>query len=186
MNKIIIKSFLLIFVLLNSINGIGQSKQFIARQGQASFFSYTTAEDIEATNNQVLSIVDVSTNEIAISMLMNAFVFKKTLMYEHFNQSYIESDLYPKAFFKGKIIDFDVAEKEEQIKMIEGELTIHGVSKEVKIKTKIRKNKKGYFLEGAFNVLVKDFEIKIPPILSKNIAESIFVKFKFEYLSYEE
>ena len=42
-------------------------------------------------NNQVLSILDIEKQELAISMLMRAFVFKKDLMYEHFNESYIES-----------------------------------------------------------------------------------------------
>lgn len=81
--------------------------QQIARQGQVSFFSYTSVENIEANNNQVLSIIDYSKSKIAVSMLMRAFVFKKDLMYEHFNESYIESDLYPKANFEGIIIDFD-------------------------------------------------------------------------------
>ena len=103
MNKFII----LIFLLINFTDDDTKSDQFITRQGQVSFFSYTSVEDIEAKNNQVLSIIDISKNEIAVSMLMNAFVFKKSLMHEHFNESYIESDLYPKATFEGNIIDFD-------------------------------------------------------------------------------
>ena len=116
---------------------------------------------------------------------MRAFVFKKDLMYEHFNESYIESDIHPKANFIGKIIDFNASEK-TQTKIVRGKLTIHGITKEIDIKTTIENSNGTYALSGGFNLLVKDFDIKIPPILSSNIAKSISVKFSFQYQSYEE
>ncbi|GAA3642598.1 YceI family protein [Flavivirga jejuensis] len=176
----------LIFLLINLINSKLEPKQFIARQGQVSFFSYTTAENIEAKNNQVLSIIDVSNNEIAISMLMNAFVFKKSLMYEHFNASYIESDLYPKATFKGVIVDFDPLATTVQTRIIKGTLTIRNISKEINIKTKIENINGNYILTGDFELVVEDFDIKIPPIVAPNIAKIISTSFRFEYQSYEK
>ncbi|WP_298485465.1 YceI family protein [uncultured Maribacter sp.] len=182
MNRILI----LLFVSFSLLGSNTKSNQFIARQGQVSFFSYTTAENIEAKNNQVLSIIDVSNNEIAISMLMNAFIFKKSLMYEHFNESYIESDLYPKATFKGQILDFDSSQVESQTRIVKGTLTIRNISKEIEIKTIITKDNNTYILEGDFEIVVKDFDIKIPPIVASNIAKIITTKFRFEYESYEE
>ena len=182
MNKLII----LIFLLINFTDDDTKSDQFITRQGQVSFFSYTSVEDIEAKNNQVLSIIDISKNEIAVSMLMNAFVFKKSLMHEHFNESYIESDLYPKATFEGNIIDFDPSETDIQTRMVKGKLTIHGITKEVEIKTTIEQVNGSFVLNGDFEVTVKDFDIKIPPILAPNIAKVISIKFKFEYQHYEK
>ncbi len=181
MNKLIV----LIFFLISFSEHESTSDQFITRQGQVSFFSYTSVENIEAKNNQVLSIIDLSKNEIAVSMLMNAFVFKKSLMHEHFNESYIESDLYPKATFEGQIIDFDpLAEK--QTKIIKGNLTIHGMAKEVEIKTNIENNNGSYLFTGDFEATVKDFDIKIPPILAPNIAKIISITFRFEYQPYEK
>lgn len=182
MNKII-PFFLLIFIVSSPQKN---SKQFIARQGQISFFSYTSVENIEANNNQVLSIFDTETNEIAVNMLMRAFVFKKDLMYEHFNESYIESDLYPKATFEGKILDFEKNNNQLQTKIIRGKLTIHGISKQIDIKTNIEKNKDSYSMTGEFTVAVSDFQIKIPPILASNIAKTISVKFRFQFQPYEE
>lgn len=176
----------LFFLLLSFVDFDKTQHQFIARQGQISFFSYTSVENIEAKNNQVLSILDTEKKEIAVSMLMRAFVFKKDLMYEHFNESYIESDMYPKANFTGKIIDFDANTKESQTKIIRGKLTIHGITKEIDIKTSIEIVDGKYVLSGGFDVLVKDFEIKIPPILSSNIAKTISIKFRFQYQDYEE
>ena len=181
MNKLI--PFLLLFTFFTDFNK--NESQFIARQGQVTFFSYTSVENIEAKNNQVLSILDIEKQELAVSMLMRAFVFKKDLMYEHFNESYIESDIYPKANFQGKIINFDVTAT-SQTKIVKGFLTIHGISKEIEIKTTIKNSNNKYTLVGDFDVLVNDFNIKIPPILARNIAKTISLKFNFQYHVYEE
>ncbi|WP_411029577.1 YceI family protein [Spongiimicrobium sp. 3-5] len=162
-----------------------QPDQFITRQGQASFFSYTSVENIQASNNQILSIIDISKKEIAISMLMRAFVFQKSLMEEHFNESYIESDIFPKATFEGSIQDFDPSNTDIQTKIVKGTLTIHGVNKETEIKTKIENTAEGYIFSGDFEVEIKDYDIKVPPILVRNIAKTISVTFRFEYQPYE-
>lgn len=180
------KSSILILILISFAGNNAKSDEFITRQGQVSFFSYTSVENIEATNNQVLSIIDLSRNEIAISMLMNAFVFKKSLMREHFNESYIESDLYPKATLEGRILDFDSSNKGIQTKIIKGALNIHGKTKEVEVKTTIEYTNDVYVLTGDFEVAVQDFDIKIPPILAPNIAKIISIKFRFEYQPYEK
>lgn len=160
-------------------------EKIIARQGQVSFFSYTSVENIKAENNQVLSIIDLANNEIAVSMLMNAFIFEKALMREHFNESYIESDLYPKATFEGEILDYDPFLEEGQTKIIKGTFSMHGVKKELEIKTKIEHLQEGYILSGTFETLVEDYNINIPPLLKGNIAKTISIDFRFEYRPYE-
>jgi hypothetical protein len=175
-----------LFLVISFADFDTKQNQYIARQGQVSFFSYTSVENIEAKNNQVVSILDLDKKEIAVSMLMRAFVFKKDLMYEHFNESYIESDIYPKANFEGNIIDFDASNTETQTKIIKGKLTIHGITKETDIKATIENNNGVYIVSGELDVLVKDFEIKIPPILSSNIAKTISIKFRFQYQPYED
>lgn len=182
MHKLVVLLFLFIFFA----DFDTKQNQFIARQGQITFFSYTSVENIEAKNNQVLSILDIDKQEIAISMLMRAFVFKKDLMYEHFNESYIESDLYPKANFEGKIIDFEAFKKGIQTKIIHGNLTIHGITKEVDIKSTIENINGNYTILGEFDAFVNDFQIKIPPILASNIAKTISIQFKFQYQPYEK
>ncbi len=173
----------LFFILALFKTGNLLSQQHIARQGQVTFFSYTSVENIEAKNNQVLSILDVEKKEMAVSMLMRAFVFKKDLMREHFNESYIESDLYPKATFEGHFNNLEGSLN--QTSLMKGKITIHGITKNIDIKTTIKKTGESYAISGEFNLTVKDFNIKIPPILSSNIAKVVLVKFKFQYLGYE-
>lgn len=99
-------------------------------------------------------------------------------MQEHFNENYVESDKYPNATFKGMVsnlseIDFSISGEYEAI--IEGELTMHGVTKKV--------SEKGTFtvqdaqIDGASTFIVKpeDYRIKIPKTVMNNIAEEIEV-----------
>ncbi|GMN09030.1 hypothetical protein MTsPCn9_05140 [Croceitalea sp. MTPC9] len=160
-------------------------ERVISRQGKVSFFSHTSVEDIKAENNQVLSIIELDQGKIAVRMLMNAFIFEKALMREHFNESYVESDIYPEATFEGDIIDFDHNFIGEQTRITKGVFTMHGVSKPLEIKTKIVNDTNGYVVYGNFETLVKDYDINIPPLLAGNIAKSISVDFRFEYQPYE-
>ena len=175
---------LLIILLHFGLQG-QQGGKLICRQGKVSFFSYTVVENIEATNNQVVSIIDRETGEIGVQMLMRAFVFKKALMEEHFNESYVESDTYPKLTFSGKILDFnnDVG---NTVKFTKGVMDFHGVQKEIDVKTVVENENNKLLLTGDFTVAIDDFDIKVPPLLVPNISKEIQVMFRFEFAPYEE
>lgn len=162
------------------------AQKVIARQGHVAFFSYTSVENIKAENNQALCIIDLSNGEIAVSMLMNAFIFEKALMREHFNESYVESDIFPKATFEGEMLDFDAGLSDDQTKIVKGSFSMHGVTKELEIKTRIEHVDENYVLSGTFEAVVQDYEIKIPPLLAGNIAKTVSVDFRFECLPYED
>lgn len=178
------KRLLSIGLILLCCSFVLKKKQtFIERQGEITFFSYTPVENIQATNTNAQSNFDPESNEIAVRILMRAFKFKKSLMYEHFNESYIESDLYPYATLTGEIIDFD-ENAQTQTKIIKGEFTLRGITKPVEIKTNIAKDNKGYSFTGELEVKIDDHEIKVPKVLSANIAKKILVSFNFQYEPY--
>ncbi len=176
MNKLLL--FLVTFCGINLVNA---QDQYITRQGEVTFFSYTSVENIQASNNQVLSLLYPTSKKIGIQILMRAFAFEKSLMYEHFNESYIESDLYPKAIFEGDIIDFDPNQEETQTRIIKGTFTLRDITRPIEVKATITKLNNEYTISGMLEVFIEDYQIKVPPILSPNIAKNIQVSFKFQY-----
>ncbi|WP_227431583.1 YceI family protein, partial [Polaribacter reichenbachii] len=116
--------------------------------------------------------------------LMKSFLFKKALMQEHFNENYVESDKYPKATFKGEILDFNSVNNVLSTKQVKGVLTIHGVSKEINIDANFIKQNNTILVSGDFMINLEDFKIKIPAIVAKNIAKKIKVTFKFNHKPY--
>ncbi|MFS4466964.1 YceI family protein [Maribacter sp. 2210JD10-5] len=182
-----LRSNIIVALFLLHLGMYGQnSDKVIARQGQVSFFSYTAVENIEATNNQVQSIIDKESGEIAVQMLLRAFVFKKALMEEHFNESYVESDIYPKLTFSGRLADFSGLNVVDAPLFIKGIMDFHGVQKEIEIKANAENQSGNITISGDFEIAIDDFDIKVPPLLVPNISKEIKVQFKLEYTPYEE
>ena len=100
MRKILI--ILPALLLLNATLIAAQGKYF-TKSGKIDFFSTTPAEDIKAVNKSVAVVLDAKTGDIQFSVLMKGFQFKKGLMQEHFNDSYVESDKFPLSEFKWQL-----------------------------------------------------------------------------------
>lgn len=179
------KNILLVCFFLGTAMVTGQER-FLTKDGYASFFSSTPIEDIKADNNQVLSIIDTETGTIAIAILMKSFMFEKSLMQEHFNENYAESDTYPKATFKGSISGFEALDKDVTKTKIEGDITIHGVTQTIEVSAKIIKTEDSIFITGSFPIKINDFGIKIPSVVVNNISETVEVKFDLDHKPYNK
>ena len=97
-------------------------------------------------------------------------------MQEDFNENYIESDKYPKSTFKGNITDMSniTALKDGSYKVnVSGDLMIHGVSKNIIAPATITIKDGKISATSSFNILIKDYNIKIPMIVTNKIAENI-------------
>ena len=68
------------------------AQKFITKTGQISFVSVAPLETIEAHNDVVNASLDMNTGDFNVKVLMESFEFKKSLMQEHFNEDYVESD----------------------------------------------------------------------------------------------
>ncbi|MGY5352504.1 YceI family protein [Wenyingzhuangia sp. IMCC45533] len=158
--------------------------KYLTKQGYVSFFSSTMIEDIKADNNQVLSVIDTKDGSVAIAILMKSFMFEKSLMQEHFNENFVESDKYPKAIFRGKIEDYSPINSGAKEVYIIGKITIHGVTKDIEIAATLAEWKGNLMIKGVFPLLVSDFDIHIPTVVSNNIAKTVEVSFESIYKPY--
>lgn len=167
----------LLVVLLFSFNSMAQDKYF-TKSGRISFFSKATMENIEAHHRSVSALLDTKTGSIQFALLMKGFEFKKALMQEHFNKSYIESDKFPKAEFKGQVVnnsEINYAVNGEYPAKVNGEITIHGQSKQIETIGTITVKDGKLLLKASFPLTVADYKITIPRIYRDNIAKSINV-----------
>lgn len=174
------KLIILLFILCPLLT----AQKYIARNGHVWFFSHTPVEDIEAHNNQAVSILDPATGDLEYTLLIKSFEFKKALMQEHFNENYMESDKFPKSSFKGKISNLDKIDfnkNGEYQAEVKGDLTIHGVTKPVNVNGTVIVNGKNVTSKAKFIVAPKDYDIKIPAVVEKNIAKEIDVNVDVTY-----
>jgi polyisoprenoid-binding protein YceI len=171
------KMFGLIILFLFLING-SFAQKYLTKTGKINFFSKSPLENIEGHNKQVNAALDITTGDFVFKVLMKSFEFEKALMQEHFNENYIESDKYPNSIFSGKVVnlsEIDFTKEGKYNAVVEGNLTIHGVTKHIK-ESGVFEVKDGKIRgTSQFDILVEDFQISIPNAVINNVAKSIQV-----------
>lgn len=174
------KSTLLLLMLISNI--IVAQKEMITGIGIINFeASVPLFEEVKASNETAQCTIINKTGEINSTVLIKDFHFKMALMEKHFNEYYLDSDRYPKAQFKGRIIGFNwniIGTTPKEFNM-RGKLIIHGRKKEINTIIVLRKVNNNLELTSNFSVKTNDFNIKIPTVLSMKIAETVNINSVF-------
>lgn len=184
------KKFIIIlgfsFFILNSVHG---GVKYFSRNGTITFYSDAPLEKIDAINHKAASVIDTETGKIEFSVLMKAFEFKKSLMQEHFNENYVESDKFPKATFKGEIENITEVNWDkdgEYPVQLKGSMTIHGVTKDVVSKGVITVRDGKVSGDSKFDVKLSDYDIGIPGVVKDKISEIVNITVEVDYQKLEK
>lgn len=157
---------------------------YACKNAQVSLYSSAPIEDIAATSTTATSVYNAATGDLLFSVNIPSFKFRKSLMEEHFNSDYLESDKYPRAIFKGKIQEhIDVNTNGTYPVTVLGELDVHGVKQNRTIPGTLTINNGVVSIKSEFMVKCVDHHIEIPKIVFHNIAESIQIKVAATYTS---
>ena len=159
-----------------SLFSIEQENRYIIQNSKIEFYSYAPLEDIQAVNTESVGAIDIESGEFIIKIPVNAFEFPNKLMQKHFNDSYLETDIYPECIFRGKLNENSAS----------GEITLHGVTKKIEIPISKTINEENIIISTDFKILLKDHKIKIPRLLFQNIAEEIEIKVSSEFIKYKK
>lgn len=180
MKKLLIVALLVGQVITGAAQGF-----YMTRSGKVSFFSKTPLENIEAVNNEVSSIINTETGEIAFAILIKSFHFERALMEEHFNENYMESVRIPKSTFQGRITNLhsvDFRKDGTYPASVEGDLTIHGVKQHITSSGTITVKADKVMVTSALTLKPEDFDIQIPALVAEKIARLIEVKIDCAYV----
>ena len=179
------KGILIATALLLTVKGFSQIYLSKDKSAQIKFFSETPVENISATNDAVTSILNSTTDSIVVKVPVNAFIFPKSLMQEHFNENYMESKKFATSEFRGKVNeDIDYTKNGEYAATCTGNLRIHGVTKPVTLKGTMKVAEGKVTLDSKFSVKLVDYNIEVPKVVFKNIAEDIQVTMTATYSPY--
>ena len=182
MNKLV-----LCIVLGLLFMNVGAQDRFFTKDAKINFNSSTPLEDIVAESNQATTFIDIDKNEVAFSVLTTSFKFRRALMEEHFNENYMESSKFPKAKFTGKIITPVDWKSEKQVVVdVKGQLTMHGMTKDMTIKALIKLGKGQIVGSAEIKVTPEDFNISIPSAVRDKIAKEVTIKINAIYTPYQQ
>jgi len=156
------------------------AQRFFTRDAKL-FFDATAAsspEKIQASTKSGTCVLDTQTGKMEWKVLIKGFQMEKALMQEHFNENYLESSKFPNAQFKGAITNLsevNFAQDGKYNTQVKGQLTMHGVTKDLDVSGVVKVNKGSISLISTFNVLAADYGISIPSLVSDKIAKTIKV-----------
>jgi polyisoprenoid-binding protein YceI len=159
-------------------------KRYFTKTGTAYFEAGTGLEDIDGTNKSTTSIFDATTGQIEFALLAKGFEFKRSLMQEHFNENYMESDKYPKSTFKGKITNIDKVnfQKDGSYPVtVKGALEIHGVKKDIETTGTFKVSGETVTSAAEFTVVLDDYKIDIPSLVKDKISKTAKIKINCTY-----
>ncbi|QIL76315.1 YceI family protein [Hymenobacter sp. HDW8] len=155
------------------------AQKYMTRTGTVTFYSTSIIEDIEARTEQVSAVVDVQSSQLAFAIPIKSFQFKRTLMQEHFNENYMESERFPKATFSGRVVDLHpdaLFKGGSQRVNVEGDLTIHGVTKRITVPGALEMSRGTLLVHAYFNVAPADYGIEVPLLVRENIAKTVGIR----------
>ena len=93
----------LLFILCTQ--AIFAQKNYSTTSAQVRFIAQDDS-DIDALNKAAVCRLQ-SNGDLSFIMLIKDFKFEMADMQKHFNEEYMESDQFPRAFFNGKITNFN-------------------------------------------------------------------------------
>lgn len=162
-------------LLLFSATLTAQDRYF-TKTGKIEFYSKAALEDIEAKNKTVTAVLDAKTGALQFAVQMRGFEFEKALMQEHFNENYVESTKYPKAEFKGTVVNnaaVNYAKAGTYNVTVKGKLTLHGVTKDVEAPGTIKVEGGKVDATSTFTIQLSDYKISIPAVVKDKISNAI-------------
>ena len=177
--------FLSLILLILNFTQTGQDL-YTCKNARISIFSHALIEDINAVSPTGVSVFNATTGQLDFSLAIPTLRFEKAFMQQHFNSDYMESDKYPRAIFKGKILEHvDFTRDGAYAVNAAGELTVHGVSQKRTIQGSLTVKNGVISMASEFMVKCADHHIDIPQILFYHIAESIKVTVSATYSPYK-
>jgi len=162
----------LLIASLFIVSNADAQKIFATRNGKI-VFSSPTDDDVKAVNNEVTSRI-ADNGQLTFSLLIKGFRFKYAEMQEHFNDQYLESNKFPRADFRGNIVNLKELNftKDGAYKVtVKGDLTMHGVTKNITANGTIDIKSGKPVVTCEFEVSMKDFNVDAAKVTSKVTVE---------------
>lgn len=178
---------LLSTLLLCLCIALGSNAQnlYASKSVAISFISNAPLEDIEASSKLGVGVLNFEKNEFVFEVAVKTFQFDISLMQEHFNENYLDSDRFPKASFRGKFKNpVDLTKDGTYPIVVEGKLSVRGVEKPRVIPGTIVVKNGIVSLNADFTIDCEAHNIKIPKIVEEKIADTVKVRVNGDFSLY--
>ncbi len=188
MQKISLRIFIPVVVIVFGITFSSYQNNsgiYTCKNGQANFLSDAPLEMIKAATKSLSGALNIADRSFSFQIPSKSFEgFNSSLQKVHFNEDYMESEVYPNSTFKGKIIEeVDLSKPGEYKIRAKGKMKIHGVENDRIMRCDLSVSEGKIDVTANFTVFLDDHNITIPSIVNQKIAEEIKVDISLTLLS---
>lgn len=148
---------------------------YTCKNGKANFLSDAPLELIKASAKTLVGAININDRSFSFLIPTKSFEgFNSSLQKVHFNEDYMETEIYPNSTFKGKIIEeVDLSKSGEYKIRAKGKMYIHGVENDRIVRCDLTVSENKIEVKAIFTVFLEDHNISIPTIVNQKIAEEI-------------
>lgn len=150
------------------------------------FDATTSKDDLPiASNKTSVAALDTKTGTVAFETVIKNFSFSNPTIQEHFNSpGWMDSEQFPVANFKGSITNL------AEIKfgtdgtynaVVEGDLTIHGVTQKIKTNATILVEGKKISSKSVFKIKLEDYKVTGKAIAAGKVSSEPSITVSAEF-----
>ncbi len=183
------RKFSISIVILVLILFSGQAAEFQvskSRKNQVKFISDAPVESFEGITDQIDGYIywdggDLTRNsKLYFEVDLNTLDTGIGLRNRHMRENYLETDKFPRTYYKGKIVSVQKMSENTYQVQAEGMMFIHGVEKPLSVTGTISREEEGLFrIQTAFEIKLSDYKIKIPSLMFFKIDERMQLELDF-------
>lgn len=172
-----LKYLLFLFILMiHPLSLAEEDVIFYTEAGYAEFTSSVPLHSFSGKSENLTGMIDLEENIVDFYLDLNTL---KTGIGRRDRDMYrtLNVEEHPFAEFTGSVATpFDENSFEEQLVTVEGEFTLHGVTRQVRIDGFLQNRDDGLYLNSEWIIELSDYEIEPPGILFYRVDEEQGVK----------
>lgn len=160
------------------------AQQLTMESGKVTFELQAPAGKLEAVDSSMTGNVNMKNGTVALTIDVSGFNFITATMpgymnaatTKRFHEYYMETKIYPQAMYTGEILNLrSFNYKKDGVYTIQtkGILSIHGTSKPVACKGRIRVKGNKIYLDATFEIRPDDYKIRKPASLGGHYFEKV-------------
>ena len=158
------------------VTGASFAQKKVTTSATIGFDATTSLDKMpKAENKTVIASIDTKKGTVAFEAVIKNFSFSNPKMQEHFNSpNWMDSDKFPSSVFKGKIKNLSAINFKKDGTYpaeVQGDLTLHGVTKNVKTTGNIKVAGKLITATADFSVKLEDYGVNGPAIGAGKVSK---------------
>jgi polyisoprenoid-binding protein YceI len=179
MKSIAILALVLTLVVTDSEYKVDPSKKSIVK-----FISEATLENFEGVTANIdgylLHQSDslTSGSEVYFEVDLRTLDTGIGLRNRHMRENYLETDKYPMARYKGRIVKA-VPQGQYVAVSVDGKMFIHGMTQPLGVQGKLFPEQDGYRVQATSAIKLSDYKIPIPQLMFMKISDDIRLSLDF-------